>query len=276
MSLRTRTLLLIVSAAAVTLPNAATATCSSTLPVTDPHAAGYSCTHASPGMLLKVPSQKYGSMSCTAGFAFTDQFKQRYLTFPGRCFLDYDCLEDAVVEELPPPLPSILPPLPTCLLESDSELEPVYKRGGPVVKDAAGKRVGVIVYAVNKDGVNLALLRVDAGVPFSPQLPFYGGPTKWGTASASFEEAYVFSAATGVTSVNARSGLLHGAGTVAYHLAEPFTSVAAGSPVMKPDGSAIGYYSGMISVYGNEVLTYDKGLHRAEHRTKLALRLMTG
>lgn len=271
---RTPTLLLLAAAVSTMLPSSASAVCTSTLPVTDPRAANYTCTGAHPGMLLRVPSQKYGTVSCTAGFAFTDQFKQRYLAFPGRCFLDYDCLEDAVVEELPPPLPSVLPPLPTCLLESESELEPVYKRNGPVVKDAEGKRVGVIVYAVNKDGVNFALMRVDTGAQFSPGLPFYGGPAKWGTVDGSPQEAYVYSAAPNAASINARSGVLHRA-TSLYHVAESLTSISQGSPVMTPDGGAIGYYAGSIGLYGNIVLTYDEALHRAKWRTGLNLKLMT-
>ncbi|HVF20932.1 MAG TPA: hypothetical protein VNA14_11930 [Mycobacteriales bacterium] len=276
MTRRTRTFAVLLTAGALTLPaGTAAAGCTSSLPATNDRAMNHTCTGAHPGMGLTVPSKKWGESSCTAGFAFADQYKNRYLTIPGTCHLDYECLEDTVTNELPPPLDELVQP-PTCLLPSDSEEEPFYKRGGPVVTDLSGDRVGVIVYAVNKEDVNFALIRVDRRVRLDPAVPFYGGPVRMAAPVRQPEEAYAYSAPAFPGAPNVRSGVLHALGGGMYHLAEGFTSVSMGTPVVKPDGSGMGYYGhGFTAGFGWRVDEYGPAIRRAADRTKLRLRLLT-
>jgi hypothetical protein len=212
-------------------------------------------------------------MDCAASFAFADDYGQRYLTIPGTCHLDYDCLEDAVDDILPPPL-NELPRLPACIATSESELEPVYKKNGPVVHDTAGRRVGVVAYAVNKDGVDLALVRVDRNVRLDPKLPFYGGPVRMGTAGT-VEETYVYSPEILTGAPNARTGVLSGGAEYAYVATEGLLSMPMGASVMKPDGAAVGYMTGGVTIPGYMTQPLGIAIQRAQRRTRLRLTLMT-
>jgi hypothetical protein len=261
--------------AAPALPSSA-ASCASTLPVADPHAAQYDCSGVHPGMRLRVHSAKYGDISCGASFAFTDQFKQKYLTLPGTCFLDFECLED-VLEELPPPLNELLPPLvPTCTFPADSEIEPFYKKNGPAVKDADGDRIGSLVYAVNKEGINFAIARLDPGVKLDPSLPLFGGPVRLGAPGGNPEEAHVYSAPLGTYGFNARSGVLHSS-TVdrAYVVTEGLLSMANGGSVMRTNGEAVGMLTGTLYTSGYGAQPFGKALARATKHTGLKLTLLT-
>lgn len=276
MSGRPRILAALLTLGALTLPaSPASADCTSVLPVSDKRIGSYECVGVHPGMALRVPSKKYGSLVCTAGFAFTDQAKNRYLTFPGTCHLDYDCLEEVVTDLLPPPLNQVQ--LPVCIVVGDSEEEPNYKRNGPAVHDLEGNKVGNIAYAVNKDDVNFALVRLDKSVRLDPALPVYGGPLRFGVPNGAPEEAYAFSAASPYGAPNARTGILYQPGTrQAFHQTEGFLSYSSGTPVMKPDGSAVGYYGlGWSIGLGWEVHPYAPALGRARKVTKLTLNLTT-
>lgn len=48
---------------------------------------------------------------------------------------------------------------------------------GPVAQDGDGKRIGEFAYAILQDPKDFALIRLDAGVPASPQMCHFGGPT---------------------------------------------------------------------------------------------------
>lgn len=270
-------LLALVAVSTLTLPaNAADDDCFSAVPIVDPHAANYQCDGVRPGMTVRVQSKKYGWMSCGASFAFRDQFGQRYLTMPGTCFLDYECIEDVILEELPPPLDQLVNDIwPVCLLPTESELEPVYKKNGPVVTDSAGKRIGSLAYAVNKHGINLALIRIDPKVALDPSVPLYGGPTRLGTLSTNFEEAWVYSPYRGSTAFNARTGVLSGSIDSPRVLTEGVLSGINGASVMKKSGDAIGMSLGYLSTTGYEVEPFGPALERARSRTGLTLRLMT-
>lgn len=279
MQRRPRTLATLATLAALVLPAAPSdAACTSALPVSDKRLGSYDCVGVHPGMALHVPSKKYGdNYPCTAGFAFVDSHKERYLTFPGTCHLDFDCLEEVVTDLLPPPLNQVR--LPVCLVMGDSEEEPRYKRSGPVVKDAEGNAIGRIVYAVNKDDIDFAIVRIDKHVRLDPAMPVYGGPLRLGVASGSPEEAYAFSAAAPVPgSPNGRTGILYALSrSDVYHQTEGFLSYANGSPVMKPDGSAVGYYGerGWSVAFGWGVSSYEPALARTQKVAKVSLKLMT-
>ena len=63
-----------------------------------------------------------------------------------------------------------------CVLPENSER--VWAKGhGPAAYDATGHRFGEFAYAVHKDPKDFALIRVDGGVPVSPQMCHFGGPT---------------------------------------------------------------------------------------------------
>ncbi|MDQ1712249.1 MAG: hypothetical protein QOE45_1699 [Frankiaceae bacterium] len=255
--------------------------CTSSLPVTDPHAAQYFCAGVRPGMVLHVNSAKWGNISCGASFAFTDQNKQKYLTLPGSCFLDYTCLED-VFEELPPPLPALIPQLPTCTLAGDSELEPYYKKNGPVVRDGDDKRIGSLTYAVNKEGVDFAIVRLDPGVKLDPSVPLFGGPRRLATPGAGPEEVHVYSASLAepgdvTPRPNARSGVLHSYGLDrAYVVTEGLLSIAHGSAVMRANGDAVGLFTGGLTIpLGWATQPFGPALARTTRHTGLRLTLLT-
>lgn len=273
-----RTLTLVAALAAVALPSVpADAACVSGYPVSDKRLTNHMCTGVRPGMLLTVPSKKYGTMSCTAGFMFADQFGNRYTSVPGSCHLDYECLEDQAVELLPPPLDEIVDGVVPCIMPSDSEEEPVYKSNRPVVKDRDGDRVGVIVYAVNKSNINFALIRIDATHKVDPSVPLYGGPTRL-VAPGQLDQAYAYSAAYMDFEANARTGVLTMSGDTIYHetVAIIATGVPYGSPVVRPDGSGIGYHEGPWTIgLGYTTKPYGPALSRTTIRTKLNLRLLT-
>lgn len=272
--MRRLTALLAVALASVVAPSGAEAACSPVLPVsTDPRASIVNCTGVHVGMLLSVPSKKWGDYACAASYAFTDQFGTRYLTFPGSCFLDYDCLEDAVYEQLPPPLNQLVPRVPVCINPGESEEEPFYRRQGPVVTDYYdGRRVGTIVYAVNKDGVDFALLRVDKEHRLEHSVPFYGGPLR-GSVAGALEEARVYSPGNGV-SPNAHAGLMSGTAEVVTLYSESALTSRSGTTVMRPNGDAIGFVT-MNSLGWKDVQPLGEAVDRAIRRTRLNLRLMT-
>lgn len=275
MALPARSLVALLVLGSLTLPASPSAAgCDSTLP-DQRYVASLACTGVHPGMGLRVPSKKYGEMICTAGYVFTDSSGNRYVTFPGSCHLDFDCLEDTITEFLPPPLNSL--PLPVCTLPSESEEEPYYRRSGPPVEDLDGRRIGAIVYAVNKEGVDFAIARVDPKVAVDPALPLYGGPLRLGAPAGVAEEAYSVSARVSEPWPNARTGLLYqtSSSAGAYYQAEGFLSVSRGTPVMRKDGSGVGYYVGWAVGLGWVVRPYGPALDRTRTITRLSLRLAT-
>lgn len=272
----TRLLAAFATIGALTVPTgSASAGCTEDVPTADKRAAVVTCTGVFPGMHIKMTSLKWGpDHLCGASFVFTDQYKQKYIVFPGSCYLDYSCLEDAVYNELPPPLNEIVPRAPVCLVAGDSELEPVYKRKGPPVTDYDGKRIGSIVYAVNKDGVDFALARLDAGVKVDPAMPVWGGPRRLGAASGDLDEAYVFTQ-QGIPAPNARTGYLQGGGDDVTWIGDGLLSISTGSPVMKPNGDAVGMLNGVLTIpFGFQVQTFRPALDRLRGRTGLRLKVM--
>lgn len=269
--------LLAVALATLVAPHgAANAACTpDPLLPSDDRAAVVTCTGVHVGMMLDVPSQRYGTYACAAGYAFADQYGSKYVTFPGSCFLDYDCLLDEVFEQLPPPIGQVMPHAPVCINPSESELEPYYKKSGPIVKDTQGRRVGTIVYAVNKDGVDFTLMRVDPRLPLDHSVPFYGGPLRMGTAGGA-EEAYAFSPAGYLSEPNARSGVLSGNADQAYFLNPMLHMAIPGSPVMRGNGDAIGNFGWASTLpWGTFTEPLREGIDRAQRRTGLKLRLLT-
>lgn len=282
--------------AAVLLAPAAPAShatsCSSPLPVSDGHLTAYSCTGVHPGMVLEVHSAKYGDIECSASYAFKDSGNNKYLALPGTCILDFDCLDD-LLQPYPPPLDqppfsTVLNALP-CILPSDSELEPYYKKGtGPIVKDGNGVRIGRLAYAVNKDGLDFALVRLDPGVALDPALPLYGGPTKLGTFTAlSPVTGHVYAAPGDLFSVNgngaggpnAEAAVLYST-SIDFGYASTPTPLLLGNPrggsALTDDGKAAGMLTGSWAIgAGWIVKPFGPALAHLQARTHLAVTLMT-
>ena len=92
---------------------------------------------------------------CTFNFLFTGSDGQRYAGTAGHCILPADG-------------------------------EQTWAAGtGPEARDGAGSRFGEFAYAVLQDPKDFALIRLDAGVPASPEMCHFGGPTGINTSTGS-------------------------------------------------------------------------------------------
>jgi len=90
---------------------------------------------------------------CTFNFLFQGADGRRYIGTAGHCILGESPIGGDVGEESWAP------------------------GTGPVARDSEGDRIGEFAYAVLEDPRDFALIRLDAGVPASPQMCHFGGPT---------------------------------------------------------------------------------------------------
>jgi hypothetical protein len=61
--------------------------------------------------------------------------------------------------------------------DGNARIERVWARGtGPVAKDPTGRRFGEFAYVVKYDPKDFALIRLDPGVPASPEMCQFGAP----------------------------------------------------------------------------------------------------
>jgi hypothetical protein len=74
---------------------------------------------------------------------------------------------------------------------------------------------------------------------------------------------------------NARTGLLTGSAEYAYVATEGLLSMPAGASVRKPDGSAVGYLTGGVTIPGYLAQPLGTAIARAQRRTRLRLSLMS-
>lgn len=266
------TTILLAAATAVPVP-AAEAGCTTPVPGIPPdrRAAAYHCTGVRVGMALLAYDKRYEQYRvCGASAAFRDQFGNRYLATLGTCVLDYECLEDVVTSHLPPPLDKAVRDV-VCLNPSDSEEELYDPKGRLPVFDENHVQVGGMVYAVNKDEVDFAIVRIDGRWRLDPSLPLYGGPVRIGPAPATPAEAHVYSLRRDA-GANARSGLLWGDARGGRVLTD--TTFSGGGSVMLPDGTLVGYLGGSVGD-GYNVTLFRSALERTLRRTGLRLTLMT-
>jgi hypothetical protein len=265
------------------------AQCSVDQPVDDVPQAFVTCTGVHVGMRVVVRTKR-GWNTCVAGFAFADQYGRRYLTIPGSCVLTGECRWPALLDPVPEIVKEIAHGL-VCEHVPENE-EKKYAKPAEVT-DEHLRRIGAVVYAVNvfgesrsyDDMVEIALVRLDKGVRLDPAMPFYGGPTRLGDFANAPDEAYAFSPPDGDTRLpNARAGLLMPRGfgpqpTVArYHYAGlwPFSGETHGTPVMRTDGTALGFHHNIVTPgWGFPTLGLPKLVKRAERFTGLRLRLLT-
>lgn len=238
----------------------------------DRRAAMYRCTGVRTGMRVLTYNKRMESyLSCGTSAAFRDQFGNRYLATVGTCVLDYDCLEDVVTSQLPPPLDKEVRYL-ACVNPSDSEEELYDPKATTPVYDENLVQIGGMVYAVNKDDVNFAIVRIDARRRLDPSLPLYGGPVRIGPAPATPAEAYVYSPYREPSAPNARSGILWGDAKGGHVLTQETAST--GGSVMLPDGTLVGYLGGSVEG-GYNVTLLGHAVERTFRRTRLRLTLMT-
>ena len=116
-----------------------------------------SCRGVRPGALIQVGTGDDASL-CTMNFAFTGRTatgaKVRYIGTAGHCVLGEG------------------------VLGQGGSGEKRWAAGsGPVAFRSDGKRIGRVAYAVLKGEYDFALVRIDAGVPVSPRMCTFGGPT---------------------------------------------------------------------------------------------------
>ncbi len=65
-----------------------------------------------------------------------------------------------------------------CLLEGSSQTQAVFAPGqGPAARDGSGHRIGEFAYGALDEVADFALIRLDPGVPASPEICRFGGPT---------------------------------------------------------------------------------------------------
>lgn len=238
-----------------------------------PPAAAYHCKGVRTGMAMLAYSKRLGHYSsCGASAAFRDQFGNRYLATVGTCVLDYECLEDVVTSMLPPPVDKTVRDA-VCIEPTDSE-EELYDptaRAVPVF-DEDLFQIGGMVYAVNKDDVNFAVVRIDRRRRLDPSVPVYGGPTRLGPPPSSPAEARVYSQYKHPFGPNARGGVVWGDARAARVVTDE--TFSTGGSVMLPDGTLVGYLGhGMEGGYN--VSLFGRALERTFRRTGLRLTLMT-
>lgn len=173
-----------------------------------------SCPGVRPGALVE---SEVGV--CTLNFLFTGADGRRYIGTAGHC----------IVGEGP---------------SGGDAGERTWAPGtGPVARDSEGNRIGEFSYAVLEDPKDFALIRLDPGVPASPDMCHFGGPT--GTnADRAAGPVVLHHYGNGIvvgTVLPARSGLAFGMPAPDHVLA---TAVAvpgdSGSGVISSDGRAVG------------------------------------
>jgi hypothetical protein len=156
---------------------------------------------------------------CTLNFLFETPDKERFIGTAGHCILGEGPVADRAGEKTWP------------------------KGGGPVAKDAAGKRIGEFAYAILQDPKDFSLIRLDPGVESNPEMCDFGGPTGINDdISGEPTVLQYFGNGIGIgTALPARSavamGLPNADHVYAAGLALPGDS---GSAVLSEDGRAVG------------------------------------
>jgi hypothetical protein len=185
------------------------------------------CPGVRPGARLLIGSDSNlidsESLYCTMNFLFADSTAQVYVGTAGHCILDG-------VGEMPPSPPDRVP----TAYAFDENIDPY--------------RIGTVVFAVRNDVEDFALIRLDPGVGWNPQVCFFGGPLALNdTTSQGLTLLHHFGQGIGLGDLTpARSA-------ITPNLQDPDRVMAAGvavqgdsgSPVLDTTGRAIGV---MVSI----------------------------
>jgi len=106
------------------------------------------CPGVRPGALVETDKG-----FCTMNFLFRGGDRRTYVGTAGHCILGESIFREEIGEQ-------------------------TWARGkGPVAYDSAGRRIGEFAYAILLSPKDFALIRLDPGVKFNPQMCHFGGPT---------------------------------------------------------------------------------------------------
>lgn len=118
---------------------------------------------------------------------------------------------------------------------------------GPVARDAAGNRIGRVVYAILEDPKDFALIRLDNGVEASAQMCHWGGPVSL-TREIVTEPVTLRQSGQGEVYGSTTPGRTHWAGSMVssdhVFATGPALDGDSGSPVITQDGEAVGVLVG--------------------------------
>ncbi|HEV2889567.1 MAG TPA: hypothetical protein VGX28_04255 [Frankiaceae bacterium] len=240
-----RALRVAVLAAALVAPPAYAADRLCTAPAKDALPVG---TTACPGVR---PGSGYLSAGevCTFAFLFQGSDRRRYAATAGHCAFD-----------------------------PDVDATKVWRNGsGPVVTDAAGKRLGTFAYAV-LDGQfrDFGLIRLDSGVASDPAMCHFGGPTGIDTTVSGTDLlVHHYGQGTGLDYLPARTGeMFFGLYRPDYVYFYGAASVGdSGGPVTTDDGAAIGVLTDLTTPFTGNVGVNRLAPHLSEAQRALRVRL---
>ena len=156
---------------------------------------------------------------CTFNFLFNGSDGRRYIGTAGHCILGESPIGGDVGEESWAP------------------------GTGPEATDGDGNRIGEFAYAILEDPKDFALIRLDSGVPASPQMCHFGGPNGTNTDQGSSPVVLNhFGNGVGVgTVLPARSALAFGMPDPDHVYAEGAVVPGdSGSGIISSDGRAVG------------------------------------
>jgi hypothetical protein len=233
--------------------------------VEEPPAAGVgSCDGIAPGSYYQMKNQSGDLQTCTFGFAFRGSDGRSYLHSYGSCYLEPTCLELLGLE------------LPICIVIAYNDDEPVFApgKGIPVTIPYSTRRIGELAYAIYDGTYDFSLIRLDKGVPFSPQVCLIGGPTGLETGVSTTPATLRVAHGSFHNDAVAVRGLYH-----PLHVGSIFGPFPAttGSPVLTQAGKALGISNGFALglTSGDQVERTSQPLARAAFKTRLKLTLLT-
>jgi hypothetical protein len=198
-----------------------------------------------------------GSELCTFAFVFQGSDRRRYVATAGHCAFAPDPAEDP------------------------GRVQTWRNATGPVVTDPAGKRLGTFAYAAMQGQFrDFGLVRLDNGVPSSPEMCHFGGPTGINTTVSNTDLlVHHYGQGTGLDYVPARTGEaffgLYRPDYVYFYGAA--STGDSGGPVVAEDGSAIGVLTDLTTPFtGNVgVNRLSQNLQDAQKALRIRLTLLT-
>ena len=182
------------------------------------------CPGARPGAFVEVHISADDTSACTLNFAFKGVDRagrvSRYIGTAGHCALPTDNPAD------------------------HSAGERRWANGtGPIAYDGAGNRIGRVSYAILEGDYDFALIRVANGVPLSPRMCTFGGPTGI-NSSRTTETTYLEHHGQGSgydLTVPGRTSVADGMPNRFHVFANgPSSPGDSGGPVISQDGRAVG------------------------------------
>ena len=229
------------------LPPSAAGVCA---PATEPDPVGTTpCPGVRPGAVLRS-----GSELCTFGFVFQGSDRRRYVATAGHCAYSPDPADDPGRTQ-------------------------TWRAGtGPAVRDGDGKAVGRFAYAtMSRQFKDFALVRLDNGVAWSPQLCHFGGPTRLNSEVHNrdipvhhYGQGVVVGDLAPARTGDALFGLYRA--DYAYFHGAAYEG-DSGAPVVDADGGAIGHITDLTTPFTGNVGVNRLADHVAAAQKALRIRL---